>query len=243
MRLENSSPPWPSRNGLENDDDDHHADDDYDKFRKPRLPSRAPCIVPMSMMVCESVLGLSCSLYTHEHKDPSRMETKLRQGFRDVRSLGCGRGIRKLCRGSVREYCSSSCPLCLLALGRKEGEGNNCWPRSLDQREGGTFFFFWGGGLQLNVSGLVFRICLCHEVLGTFGDHSEVWDVDLGDRIEHIVGSRLEDDIHMRTPSPVIVALHHVAASLRLGLCLSVPDRLRRVSVAFPASETQLPAT
>ena len=105
------------------------------------------------------------------------------------------------------------------------------------------FFFFGGGGLQLNVSGLVFRICLCHEVLGTFGDHSEVWDVDLGDRIEHIVGSRLEDDIHMRTPSPVIVALHHVAASLRLGLCLSVPDRLRRVSVAFPASETQLPAT
>ena len=152
-------------------------------------------------MVCESVLGLSCSLYTHEHKDPSRMET------------------RKLCRGSVREYCSSSCPLCLLALGRKEGEGNNCWPRSLDQREGGTFasFFFGGGGLQLNVSGLVFRICLCHEVLGTFGDHSEVWDVDLGDRIEHIVGSRLEDDIHMRTPSPVIVALHHGRSFSEIG--------------------------
>ena len=107
--------------------------------------------------------------------------------------------------------------VCWLWEGKKAKEttaGPEVWTK---EKEAHLLLFFLGGGLQLNVSGLVFRICLCHEVLGTFGDHSEVWDVDLGDRIEHIVGSRLEDDIHMRTPSPVIVALHHGRSFSEIG--------------------------
>ena len=178
------------------------------------------------------------------------MNIKIHHGWRPSCDKAFGMCGRLVVGGVYESYAGVRCgsiaaPLapfvCWLWEGKKAKEttaGPEVWTKEKE-----AHFFFGGGGLQLNVSGLVFRICLCHEVLGTFGDHSEVWDVDLGDRIEHIVGSRLEDDIHMRTPSPVIVALHHVAASLRLGLCLSVPDRLRRVSVAFPASETQLPAT